>query len=332
MKACYIQDFKHLKAMMLGGQVSPSTCLKTAHGMRRDNGYAMAVLLVSMSVAAIMMTVVMPVWKQMAQREKEEELVFRGQQYVRALRLFARKYANVSPPNLDVLVEQRFLRKKYKDPITNDDFQVLLAGQAVPGSPTQPGAGQPGRGGARGGFPTSPTTAGGAGAASPASTPSSPFGGGIGRGGVGNTGMGSTGRAGSGTEGSPMGRSGIGGTGIGSTGGFSPIGTPGAGSTGGIIGVASKSKDKSIRIYNGRNHYNEWAFVNTPQTLAPGVGAGGTAAPGQRGRQGQPANPSTNPFGTGIGGQRGPNPTQPSGPTSPVQPARPIQPGRGRGI
>jgi hypothetical protein len=276
-----------------------------------------------------MMTVVMPVWKQMAQREKEEELIFRGQQYVHALRLFGRKYANVSPPNLDVLVEQRFLRKKYKDPITNDDFQVLLAGQTVPGSPTQPGAGQPGRGGSPGGLPTSPTTARGAGAASSSSTPSSPFGSGIGRGAVGNTGMGSTGSGGSGVGGSGIGGSGTGGSAIAPSRGFSPIGTPGAGSTGGVIGVASKSKDKSIRIYNGRNHYNEWAFVNTPQTLAPGVGAGGTAAPGQRGRQGQPANPSTNPFGGGIGGQRGPNPSQPSAPTSPFQPARPIQP-RGR--
>ena len=74
----------------------------------------------------------------MARREKEEELIFRGLQYSRALRLFATKYANASPPNLDVLVEQRFIRKKYKDPITNDDFQPVLAGQAVPGTTTPP--------------------------------------------------------------------------------------------------------------------------------------------------------------------------------------------------
>ena len=30
---------------------------------------------------------------------------------------------------------------------------------------------------------------------------------------------------------------------------------------GGVMGVASKSKDTSIRIYNGRTHYNEWQFV-----------------------------------------------------------------------
>ena len=87
-----------------------------------ERGYAMAALLVAMSIMAIMMTVVMPVWKQTAQREKEEELVFRGKQYVHAIGLFQRKFANAYPPNIDVLVDQRFLRKKFKDPITNDDF------------------------------------------------------------------------------------------------------------------------------------------------------------------------------------------------------------------
>ena len=81
----------------------------------------------AMSIMAIMMTVVMPVWKQAAQREKEEELIFRGQQYAHAIGLFQRKFANAFPPNIDVLVEQRFLRKKFKDPITNDDFLPLPA-------------------------------------------------------------------------------------------------------------------------------------------------------------------------------------------------------------
>src|ERR1700738_4126599 len=107
---------------------------------RRDEGYAMTVLLVAMSIMAVTMTVAMPVWKQVAQREKEEELGFRGEQYARAIGLFHRKFANSAPPNLDVLVEQRFLRKKYKDPITNDDFAVVLQAQTAPGS--MPGGGR----------------------------------------------------------------------------------------------------------------------------------------------------------------------------------------------
>ncbi len=94
----------------------------------------MAALLVAMSVMAIMMTAVMPVWRHQAQREKEDELVFRGLQYVHAIGLFQRKFANAYPPTIDVLVEQRFLRKKFKDPITNDDFAVIPAGGALPGA------------------------------------------------------------------------------------------------------------------------------------------------------------------------------------------------------
>src|SRR5215210_4334126 len=94
-----------------------------------NRGYAMAALLVGMSVMAVLMSALMPVWTQMARREKEQEMIFRGNQYARAIGLFQRKFANTPPPSIDLLVEQRFLRKKYKDPITDDDFQPLYANQ-----------------------------------------------------------------------------------------------------------------------------------------------------------------------------------------------------------
>jgi type II secretory pathway pseudopilin PulG len=243
---------------------------------RPDGGYAMAVLLVSMSVMAIMLTVVMPVWKQTAQREKEAELVFRGEQYARAIGLFQKKYANAFPPNLDLLVEQKFLRKKYKDPITNSDFVPLLQGQgaaATPGSGSQTAA-RPGQ---------TPTPAQNNPATGPrppsAATPARPTPGGV--------------------------------------------GTPGAGATGGISGVASKSKDTSIRLYKGRSHYNEWAFVFIPQVQAPaaagtpnapggGPGGPGTGRPGGPGT-GRPGGPGTGrPGGPGTGGPGGPG--GPNGP------------------
>ena len=37
------------------------------------------------------------------------------------------------------------------------------------------------------------------------------------------------------------------------------------------MGVASKSKDASLLVYNGRTHYNEWQFVYIAQTQAPGA-------------------------------------------------------------
>ena len=100
-----------------------------------QNGYAMAALLVALSVMAVLMTVVMPVWRQATQREKEEELVFRGLQYTHAIGMYERKYANTPPPTVDVLIQERFLRKKYKDPITNADFVLIPSGQAQAASP-----------------------------------------------------------------------------------------------------------------------------------------------------------------------------------------------------
>lgn len=118
----------------------------TAHGVdgAHEHGYAMAALLVGMSVMAIVLSVALPVWRTASQREREAELIFRGEQYARAVELFQRKYAGAFPPNLDVLLNERFLRRRYKDPMTeNGEFQLLYAGQQGP-------AGQAGQGGQAG--------------------------------------------------------------------------------------------------------------------------------------------------------------------------------------
>lgn len=243
-----------------------------------NRGYAMAALLVGMSVMAVLMGALLPVWTTLAKREKEAELIFRGNQYARAVALFQRKFANAAPPSIDVLVEQRFLRKKYKDPITNDDFQPLYANQpTMPGAPGAPGASSgPGAGG---------TQAGG----QQRGTPAAPAGQ------VLQPGFGAT----------------------------------GATAAGGIIGVTSKSKDTSLRVFNGRTRYNEWAFVNvqTSQRVGqPGQGGPpGFNAPNQRPGQGQQPSPfgqQPSPFGNNPN-QRPGMPMQPPG----VGTGRPPLPG-----
>ena len=52
----------------------------------------MAALLVAMGVIAVVLSTTLPVFSTMARREREAELVFRGQQYARAVSLFQRKY------------------------------------------------------------------------------------------------------------------------------------------------------------------------------------------------------------------------------------------------
>jgi type II secretory pathway pseudopilin PulG len=108
----------------------------------------MAALLVAMTIMAIFMSMALPAWRTVAQREKEAELIFRGQQYARAIALFQRKYANTFPPNLNVLLDGHFLRKKYKDPMTQDgEFQLVYANQQASAQPnaggTVPTQGQP---------------------------------------------------------------------------------------------------------------------------------------------------------------------------------------------
>ncbi len=95
----------------------------------------------------------MPVWKQQVQREKEAELIFRAGQYARAVALYQRKYANAFPPSVDVLLREKFLRKKYLDPLTGREFRYLspLELQALPGLATTTTPGFPNRPG------TSPT-------------------------------------------------------------------------------------------------------------------------------------------------------------------------------
>jgi type II secretory pathway pseudopilin PulG len=102
----------------------------------------MAALLVAIAVIGVVISVVLPVWRTAVQREREEELVFRGRQYARAIQLFQRKYANSYPPNLDVLIEQRFLRKKYKDPVNkNGDFEILYQNTLARRTAAQAGRG-----------------------------------------------------------------------------------------------------------------------------------------------------------------------------------------------
>ena len=80
----------------------------------------MAALLVAIAVMGVLMSAILPAWKTLVQREREEELVFRGEQYARAVGLFQRKFAGAFPPSVDVLVQQKFLRRAYKDPVTGE--------------------------------------------------------------------------------------------------------------------------------------------------------------------------------------------------------------------
>ena len=116
----------------------------TDHG---EHGVAMVTLLVAMALMAIFMSAALPAWRHAAQREKEAELIWRGEQYDRAVQLYRRKFAAPGPPNLDILLEQRMLRRKYTDPITGGDFEIKPVGPGGINMPpgAEPPGGQPPR-------------------------------------------------------------------------------------------------------------------------------------------------------------------------------------------
>ena len=95
---------------------------------RRDAGYAMAGLLVAIAIMGITMSMIMPTWRTWAQREKEAELIFRGEQYLRAIELYQRRFAGAYPTDVQMLIDQRFLRKAYMDPMTGGEFEILTQG------------------------------------------------------------------------------------------------------------------------------------------------------------------------------------------------------------
>jgi type II secretory pathway pseudopilin PulG len=90
-----------------------------------DGGFIMVILIVAMGVSAVWMGALLPAWRQQVIREREAELIFRGEQYARAIYLYRQKNNQISPPTIDVLVSQHYLRKKYLDPITGKEFLPL---------------------------------------------------------------------------------------------------------------------------------------------------------------------------------------------------------------
>lgn len=99
--------------------------------MRTDHGYVLIILMMVVLVLFIGLTVAIPVLQTELQREKEAELIFRGRQYVEAVRLFQMKTPGRFPSSLGELEEKKFVRRLYKDPMTEKGEWnvVLLLGQ-----------------------------------------------------------------------------------------------------------------------------------------------------------------------------------------------------------
>jgi len=261
--------------MTLGNSKSPA-----------QRGYVLLILLLLMALMAIAAAVIVPTISWEVRRDKEEEMIHRGVQYRRAIREFTKKRGRY-PNTVDELVGGdglRFLRKHFTDPITGKEFKLLHASDVASAfGPSNPGNVQPNQNEAasqdsaddNSGVPAVPPDP------SSAQPPAN-----------GTSQLTQPGLPKTGSAANPSGQA------------TSP--TFGGGP---FIGVASASTKETIRIFDKKNHYNQWLFF-----YDPGYDRGhDTWGPTSLLRS--LPNPSLN------GGQ--PTNAQPGQPAQPEQPAQP---------
>jgi type II secretory pathway pseudopilin PulG len=300
----------------------------------RERGYMMITLMLFIALVTIALLAVLPDMKQQIQRDREEELMHRGTAYMRAIQHFYKKLGRY-PNRLEDLENTnnlRFLRRHYTDPVNRDpatgkerEFKLLHQQDITlnngPVLGLNPGQSQPGQPFGQNGQ-NSPSPFGGAtsqlgGIAQPGSaTTTTP------------TGNDSSNPAASSSTNSSS-----------SSGSSSGFNGPTFGG-GPILGVASLSKEKTIRVFFDKNHYKDWLFIYVPGLERGGLlsgpvnpnmqngnpngllpGAGG-ALPGQL--PGQGLLPGTGQ-GLMLGPGQGPSPGQVLG-QSPNQSPPPPQP------
>src|SRR5467141_4379451 len=103
------------------------------HGER---GYALLMIVFLVTLLLISVVAVAPNILTEGKREKEKEMVWRGKQYARGVKLYYRKMGRF-PTSLDDLTKPkmgslRFLRQPYKDPMNKEDgsWRFIYVGPA----------------------------------------------------------------------------------------------------------------------------------------------------------------------------------------------------------
>ena len=284
-------------------------------GRRSERGYALLLVIFLTTLLLLSTMLLAPNILTEGRREKEKEMIWRGKQYTRGVKLYYRKMGRF-PTSLDDLTKPklgslRFMRQAYKDPMNNDDgswrfIYVGPAGQLIgslkprqnlqlpqaggigtpanalngPGSLGQPGArGQSGAFGQPGGS-SQPNAFGPPGQSGTQPAGSTP------------------GTNPPGTTGPPIGTDQ-------SDASSDPSAIP-SGDTptiigGNIIGVGSKVNRRSIIIYDKAKNYRLFEFIWDPSKDNFGVGQPGLQTgtglgqpPAQQPGL-NPANPSQNP-------------------------------------
>ena len=104
-----------------------------SNAVKSEAGYILIAVLFAVALMVVAMAAVAPAIGTQIQRDREEELVRRGKQYARAIQLYFRKFGRY-PNSIEQLENTnniRFLRKRFKDPITGkDEWRLIHFGEA----------------------------------------------------------------------------------------------------------------------------------------------------------------------------------------------------------
>lgn len=276
--------------------------LAPSNSRNKQGGYA---LLLVVFLTALVVVGTMSIGLRIlteGRREKEQEMIWRGKQYTRGIKLYYRKLGRF-PNSMDDLVKPkignlRFMRQAYKDPMNKEDgtWRLIYVGPAgnLIGSlkPPQGGIQMPVPGGQAGAAPGSsigsfgsqPAPAGGI--ATPVNAPGAPG-------------------TGTGTTGTVTGAQGTDTTGTGTDPQSVPTGDTPTIVGGNIIGVGSKVNQSSVIVYEKAHNYRLFEFIWDPSqdigiAAAPGAPIGTpagtpTGTPGQNPTGSQPNNPFSPP-------------------------------------
>ena len=109
---------------------------------KNQRGVTYLMVMAAIVLMGVAMTVVSQQWSIMVKRDKEAELLFRGNRVKAALEAYAADYQvkkatrpTAYPVKFGQLTEmpKRYLQVAYKDPITGGDFELIKAGAEIRG-------------------------------------------------------------------------------------------------------------------------------------------------------------------------------------------------------
>ncbi|HTS35869.1 MAG TPA: hypothetical protein VMH04_09370 [Candidatus Solibacter sp.] len=104
--------------------------MRRRSGHSRQEGYVLLTLLLMVALMIIAAAAMVTSIASDIRRERETEMIHRGVQYSRAIKAYYKKFGRY-PTKIEDLENSnnlRFLRKRYKDPMTGQDFKLLHFG------------------------------------------------------------------------------------------------------------------------------------------------------------------------------------------------------------